>query len=313
MTGSIVRRPRSLRGATGATALVALLTVPLVAGCSEDEPVADPDRLVLTPAEDGAGHTHAPGESDAQPIGDGTTAAAGGYRMVDVTLPRRADGPGDISFRILDRAGAPVTDYVEEQTKLLHLYVVRSDYAVFRHLHPTLAADGTWTVRADLGAPGSYRVLAEFHPTGSDRPVALGAEGSVAGGGAATSGPSARPVSAGATADDGVVRVAAEGPGAVDPDGRLSLLVTDREGRPLELGSYLGSFAHLTGFHLAERGGGGFVHVHPYGAPELTDDGTRLVFHTSFDTAGSYRFFVQVRVEGLVHTVPVTVEVAPAG
>lgn len=313
MTGSFTRRPHSLRRASTAAALLALVGVPLVAGCSEDEPAADPDRLVLTPAEDGAGHTHAPGESDAQPIGDGTTTAAGGYRMVEMTLPRRADGPGDVTFRILDRAGAPVTDYVEDQTKLLHLYVVSSDYAVFRHLHPTLSEDGTWTARADLGAPGSYRVLAEFHPSGSDRPVALGAEGEVAGGRSGAAGPSARPVSAGATADDGVVQVAAEGPGAVDPDGRLSLLVTDREGRPLELGSYLGSFAHLTGFLLTDGGGGGFVHVHPYGAPELTEDGTRLVFHTSFDTAGRYRFFVQVRVDGLVHTVPVTVEVAPAG
>ncbi len=84
--------------------------------------------------------------------------------------------------------------------------------------------------------------------------------------------------------------------------------MTDLAGEPLTLGSYLGASAHLTGFALERRG---FVHVHPYGAPEVTDEGTVLTFHTTFTEAGDYRFFVQVRVEGLLHQVAVTVTVDP--
>ncbi|WP_141012762.1 hypothetical protein [Nocardioides sambongensis] len=230
-------------------------------------------------------------------------------------MPTRTDGPGEVSFRILDRTGEPVTDYTEEQTKLLHLYVVRDDLAVFRHLHPVQDAEGTWRVRADLGSPGDYRVLAEFVPTEAGRPVALGADATVPGR------PRTFPADDGepGTGDDGVVRATVEGSAEVGDDGRLRILISDLSGAPLQLGSYLGTSAHLTGFPLegtvtggtgtGGTGEGGFVHVHPYGEPETVEDGTRLTFHTTFSAPGAYRFFVQTRVEGFLHTVPVVVEV----
>ncbi len=282
--------------------LLAAVVLAASAACGSDEPAPDPDRIMLTPLEDG-GHTHAAGQSDATPVGDGTRPEAGGYRLVDVRLPRRADAPGELSFRILGPDGAPVTDYTEEQTKLLHLYVVRTDLTGFRHLHPVLGEDGTWSTRVDVGEPGDHRVLAEFTPVGSDRPVALGTTVEVPGRWQGRPPPTG---DAAATGDDGVVRVEADGTGTVGADGRLRMLVTDLDGAPLSLGSYLGANAHLTGFEVTT---GRFVHVHPYGAPEQTDDGTRLTFHTSFAEAGDYRFFLQVRVEGLVHTVAVTATV----
>jgi len=138
-------------------ALLALVLALLlaVAGCGGDEPAppSDPDRIVLEPADpDAPQHTHT------TYLGDGTTSSAGGYAMTDLRFPRRAGAPADLSFVLRDAAGEPVTDYVEEQTKLLHLYVVRDDLADFRHLHPVLAGDGTWTARVDLGEPGRYRV-----------------------------------------------------------------------------------------------------------------------------------------------------------
>ncbi len=148
----------------------------LLAGCGgEDRPEAEgEDRVVLSPPDDTTGHTHE-GTASAVRLGDGTTPQAGGYRLVDVSLPAPG-APGDVSFRVLDPAGRPLTSYTVEQTKELHLYVVRSDLAEFRHLHPTRSADGTWTARVALATAGSYRVLAEFTPgTGADGPhVALG-------------------------------------------------------------------------------------------------------------------------------------------
>lgn len=276
------------------------------AACGGDEPAAepDPDRIVLNPPSDGAGHTHAPGESDAAPIGDGTTTSAGGYRLSDVRLPRGTDGPGDLSFRILDRDGQPVTDLTEVQTKLVHLYVVRTDLGVYRHVHPSLTGDSTWTVPVDLDGPGDYRVLADFQPAGADRPVVLGETVAVPG--------RWRPTVATASdqSDDGIVRVAVDGPVEAGEDGRLHLVVTTVDGEPVTLGSYLGTSAHVSGFRVADRPADQvFVHVHPYGAPEVTGDGTRLTFHTTFERPGDYHLFVQVRVDGLLHTVPVTATV----
>lgn len=298
--------------------VVATLVALVASGCGggAEEPATDPDRVVLVPAEDGESHTHAPGQGhDSEPLGDGSTSTAGGYRLTDVRVPRDGTGPGDFSFRILDRTGEPVTDYTEEQTKLLHMYVVRDDLAVFRHLHPVQDDDGTWRVRADLGSAGDYRVLTEFVPTDSGRTVALGADATVPGEpgtfGSDSTGTDSTGDDAG-TGDDGVVRARVDGTGEVSDDGRLQVLISDLDGAPLQLGSYLGTSAHLTGFRLGGKAPAdqGFVHVHPYGAPEQTDDGTLLTFHTTFSQAGSYRFFVQTRVEGFLHTVPLVVEVA---
>ncbi|GAA4803638.1 hypothetical protein ACFQ0K_11935 [Nocardioides caeni] len=295
------------RGRSLSLATAALLALTLAA-CGDDEPVNDgdsSDRIVLTPPEEGASHIHAPGqEHGGAPLGDGTRATAGGYTMADVALPG-ADQPGEVAFRILGEDGEPLTSYVEEQTKLLHLYVVRVDLGGFRHLHPTLDDDGTWRAQVDLDAPGQWRVIAEFMPGGAAQAVVVGQQLSVAGD---TSAPAEIPRGdEGLTSDDGVARVEVLGGAAVDDNGRLQLSVTDLDGAPLTLGSYLGTSAHLTGFALDTDA---FVHVHPYGAPEITDDGTVLTFHTTFTTPGDYRMFLQFRVDGLLHQVAVTVPVS---
>ncbi|HYG93851.1 MAG TPA: hypothetical protein VD859_09715 [Nocardioides sp.] len=290
-----------------AVAVAALLAV--TAGCGGDaEPAptaeassAEPSVIRVNPLPDGETHTHAPGEGHATPLGDGTTPAAGGYRLADVRLDARPGRPGEVSFRVLDRDGRPVTEYVEEQTKLLHLYVVRTDLTDFRHLHPVLADDGTWTARVDLAAGGSHRVLAELTPADAGRPVALGVTVAVPGRSASDPGEDG-PVDGG----DGVLTAEVADGGEVGPDGRLALAVAAEGGAAVQLGSYLGTSAHLTGFRTE---GGQFVHVHPYGEPEPTDAGTRLTFHTTFTEPGDYRLFLQVRVEGFLHTLPVTAEV----
>ena len=155
-----------------------------------------------------------------------------------------------------------------EQTKRLHLYVVRNDLQDFRHLHPVLGKDGTWRTRVALAGPGSYRVLTEFTPgTDADNGHLVLGRNEVLPGSWQAVEPNGGPV-----ANDGVVRVAVDDPIASGPDGRMRITVDDGSG-PVTLGSYLGSYAHVTGFHIKT---GAFVHVHPYGEPETTDDGTRL-------------------------------------
>ena len=52
--------------------------------------------------------------------------------------------------------------------KELHLVVVSRDLGTYAHVHPERDAAGTWTVTAPALPPGSYRVYADFVPTGHD-------------------------------------------------------------------------------------------------------------------------------------------------
>lgn len=107
---------------------------------------------------------------------------------------------------------------------------------------------------------------------------------------------------------DDVVDVSVGEAPAVGPDGRLVLLVRDAAGRPVTLGTWLGTYGHVTGFDTTT---GAMVHLHPLDAPEVTEDGTALSFHSDVEEPGDYRLFVQVRVDGFLHTVPVPLTVRP--
>ena len=290
-----VRRDLTRRGArTRAAAVGALLVAAAATGCSTS-PAASPE----TPDQP-AGHSHGAGDAVVSlPVGDGTTASEVGYTLADVALPERAGVAGEVRFRIDGWAGDPQTEFIPEQTKDLHLYLARDDLTVFRHLHPTMSEDGTWTAPVTVPGPGDYRVIAEFVAAdegGNGDHVVLGAARPVGGTGL----PQADPDS------DPYLEVEVVESPAVGADGRLRLAVRDVQQRPVELGTYLGTSGHVTGFH--ERSGA-VVHLHPMAEPELTEQGAELVFHSEIEQAGDYRLFVQVRVDGFLHTVPVDLTV----
>jgi len=262
----------------------------LLAACSSEDGQVDAD------------HTHAPGQGHTSlAVGDGTRVSEVGYSLAGLQVREQPDGVGELRFRIDDFDGEPVTDYVEELTKELHLYLVNDDLTVFRHLHPTRDDDGTWTAPFDVPDAGGYRVVTEFIAVDEGgngdhvvlgRPLALppGDPGDTA-------------------AEDRAVRVSVSEAPTTGPDGELRLVVRDAAGEPVNLGTYLGAYAHVTGFH---RGTGAMVHLHPLGAPEVTEDGAELTFHAEIADPGDYRLFAQTRVDGFLHTVPVELTVAPS-
>jgi hypothetical protein len=259
-----------------------------LAGCTDAEA-----------GQDAAGHSHAGGVLVSLPVGDGTRAEEVGYSLVDVGLPRRAGKAGQVRLRIDTFRGTAQTEFVTEQARNLHLYVVRDDLAVFRHLHPTMAADGTWTAPVTLPAPGKYRVIAEFvalDDGGGGDHLVLGSTGTVGGSDEGGVDP----------ATDPFLEVEVTQAPTVGPDGRLRLMVRDAHGRPVSLGTYLGTSGHVTGFHEQS---GAVIHLHPMAEPEVTEDGTELTFHSEVQRPGAYQLFVQVRVEGYLHTVPVNLTV----
>ena len=95
---------------------------------------------------------------------------------------------------------------------------------------------------------------------------------------------------------------------AVGNDGRLELEVRDSSGGPSTWAAI--SAAPRTS-PASRRAAERRCTCIPLGQPEVGRDGTRLRFHTEFEEAGDYRLFVQVRVDGFLHTVPVTVTVHP--
>ena len=246
-----------------------------------------------------AGHSHVGGGMVSMAVGDGTRVSEVGYSLDGLQVRERPDGIGEVRFRIDDFDGEPVTDYVEELTKELHLYIVNDDLTVFRHLHPTRADDGTWTAPFDVPDAGGYRVITEFVAVdegGNGDHVVLGR-------------PLALPPGdpGDLLAEDRVVDVTVSQAPTTGPNGLLRLVVRDAERRPVELGTYLGSYSHVTGFHTET---GAMVHLHPLDAPDVTENGSELTFHADIAQPGDYRLFVQVRVDGFLHTVPVGLSVA---
>ena len=110
-------------------------------------------------------------------------------------------------------------------------------------------------------------------------------------------------------AQDPVVSVSVAQAPRAGANGLLRLAVLDAAQQPVELGTYLGSFGHVTGF---DRDTGAMVHLHPLDDPEVTAAGTELSFHTDIPQPGDYRLFVQVRVDRFVHIVPVELTVPPS-
>ncbi|MFC7273545.1 hypothetical protein ACFQS1_06105 [Paractinoplanes rhizophilus] len=205
-----------------------------------------------------------------------------------------------LSFRITGAGGAPITTYAVVHDKLLHLVVIRRDLSDFQHLHPSMAADGTWGIDLMLARPGIYRMIADFTALVGGKPVAttLGSDLTVAGNYAPT--PLPAPVRAVAT--DGFA-VGYEGAPSVTSTQPILVSVAGPDRRPAMLEPYLGAYGHLV---VLRDGDLAYVHVHPEAA--LVDG--KVKFWLSVPSSGVYRMFFDFQVAGRVHTAAWTVRVS---
>ena len=219
---------------------------------------------------------------------------------------RRHVPPARVPYRFTIEGpdGAAETSYQQTHTKELHLIVVRRDLSTFQHVHPTRAADGTWSVPLDLDA-GVYRVLADFRPAGADHQLVLGADLLVPGELDPVDLPAPRATD---TTTDGYTvalrrrtgRRPRERPGAVGQQGGRP--VTDPAALPRRVRPPRRAPrrrprlpAHPPGRHVGEA----------------DDDtgGPDIAFATTFPTAGTYRLFLDFQAGGVVRTAAFTVEV----
>jgi hypothetical protein len=238
------------------------------------------------PAEQGHGAGHGP---TAAAAATGTSLSDEALRL-DVpvtTLPPRK--PTTFVFRVLDADG-PVQDYDVEQGKRMHLVLVSRDLSRHAHLHPELAADGTWSTRLTL-APGAYRAVADFSVDGRRR--SLGVDLTAPGPLAVT--PLPAPA---AIATVGDLRVELDRGGT-----SLAFTAYDRGGAPVVPEPYLGARGHLVAFRAGDLA---YAHVHPAG-----EDGATTTYEAELPGPGSYRLFLELQVEGVVRMAPFTLEVKP--
>ncbi|MFI7415105.1 hypothetical protein ACIBU0_41370 [Streptomyces sp. NPDC049627] len=247
--------------------------------------------------EGGGGH----GGHQAEPPG-GLQISEGGYTL-DLRTPNVTAGTrADLRFVIRDSGGRAVTAYQREHDKELHLIVASRDLVTYRHLHPTRAADGTWSIPLELPRAGGYRVFADFTP------AKKGAENLTLGADLAASGsyrPQKLPASNSTVRIDGYeVRLS----GGLLPGKASELkLNVSRGGRPVtNLQPYLGAYGHLVALRSGDLA---YLHVHPNGEPGdgTTKPGPEISFTATAPSGGTYRLFLDFKHEGEVHTAAFTV------
>ncbi|MEV8432447.1 hypothetical protein [Streptomyces chartreusis] len=253
-------------------------------------------------AEDAGGH----GGHETAPAG-GLQISEGGYTL-DLRTPTVTAGKRtELSFAIRDSAGRAVTAYQREHEKELHLIVASRDLVTYRHLHPTRAADGTWSIPVDLPRAGGYRVFADFTPAkkGAEN-LTLGADLAAAG-----SFEPQRMPAPNSTARIHGYEVRLDGGLRPGKAGELKLNVS-RDGRPVKnLQPYLGAYGHLVALRSGDLA---YLHVHPNGEPGdgSTRPGPQISFTATAPSSGTYRLFLDFKHEGKVHTAEFTVRAGAA-
>jgi hypothetical protein len=241
---------------------------------------------------------HGSGHHEMHAAPGGLTSTADGLTLETDWVPVGDDQglSGTLEFWILGPDGQPVRDFDEQHDRDMHLMVVRRDLTHYRHLHPVMGPNGTWSASLTFPEPGVYRVFADFATAG--RGLTLGADLEIPG----AYEPAPLPAPAAAVRTDGYevtldARIHAQ-------DGASLVFDISREGRPVEnLAPYLGALGHLV---VLRAGDLAFLHVHPE-AEE--GSGPNIAFRATFPSEGQYRLFLQFAYANQVHTVAFTVEV----
>lgn len=234
------------------------------------------------PAESPAPHaeTHGGGHDSALP--PGLSVSDNGY-----TLRLKETAP--LTFTIEGPDGKPVTKFAVEHEKRLHLVAVRRDGSHFRHVHPQMAPDGTWSTPLELPDAGSYRVFADFRPEGGPK-LTLGADVQVPG--------DYRPqnhVDSRTFTVDGY-EVSLFGDLKANAASTVTIEIS-KDDRPVtDLQDYLGAKGHLVALRSDDLA---YLHVHP-------EKGGQVKFAVEVPTAGKYRLFLDFQHDGVVRTAEFT-------
>jgi hypothetical protein len=240
------------------------------------------------------------GHSAAAPVGLAVSEA--GYTLVPQTTSYAAPGVQPFRFTIQAPDGKPLASYRRTHEKDLHLIVVRRDLSGFQHVHPTLGADGVWSIPVDFATAGTWRVFADFAPADHDATLTLGTDVNV--GGAFT--PVPLPEASTTFVADGY-EVTLSGDAVAGREAELTFTVRRNGAAVADLQPYLGAFGHLVSLRTGDLA---YLHTHPVEEATAGEKGgPEIRFGTTFPTAGTYRLFLDFQHGGEVHTAEFTLQV----
>jgi hypothetical protein len=261
-------------------------------------PVGPAETPHSAPAHTESGEHGVASEGQSAELPGGLLVSEDGYTL-DVAEADPSAGTAPVSFRILGPDGQPVTAYDTRHDEDLHLIAVRRDLSGYQHVHPELAADGTWTTPLDLTA-GTWRLFADFDPAGPDEALTLGTDVDIVG----AYDPQPLPEPSRTAEVDGY-SVTLDGELVPGEESELTLSVS-RDGQPVtDLQPYLAAYGHLV---VLRDGDLAYLHVHPAGEPAdgRTEPGPDITFYATAPSAGDYRLFLDFQHGDVVRTAEFT-------
>ncbi len=193
----------------------------------------------------------------------------------------------------------PVTHFEVVHEKLFHLFIVGQDLEYFAHVHPVPQPDGSFTLRATLPKPGTYRLLTDFYPAGGVpqlTPIVITTQGYTAPLAPANLKPDVSPKHG----ENLEVELTTDPPQPIA--GMKTLLFV--KVKPAEgLEQYIGAWAHMLAVSndLIDM-----IHTHP----TIADGGPNLQFDLFFPREATYKIWIQFQRLGKVNTVAFTVPVS---
>ena len=231
--------------------------------------------------------------------------------------------PTTVAFTVVQPDGSPLTAYRHGAGPHngIHLIIVRRDLGVIIHRHPPVGPGGRIVDRITFPSPGPYRVVIDVYPQPT-RPASqtnfqLFTNLTVAGKYA----PEPLPAFARSTTVDGYRFVINGAPHlkAIDP-ALLDFTVTGPDGKPATFTPWYGALAHAIFFrkgsldyfhtHVCAAGVSGCTSI--LGATKVTGSSTtpgHLKVGVLVPVPGTWRLFLQCRVNGHVVTAPFTLQV----
>ncbi len=241
------------------------------------------------------------------------------YKLSLATQPLKPRPGDNLQLRLSIKhphTKALVKKYVLNHEKLFHLFIVSQDLEEYQHIHPQIAANGTFSISTVLPRAGLYKLHADFFPVGG-LPQVIHRDLRVPGHHQSNAAvPVLTPDTSLVKTLDGMRIILDVGSDPLTAGQLVSLkyrLVEAQSGEPIrDLEPYLGAWGHTL---ILNPDQSEYLHSHPTEMLANNVDGARLRsgpevnFKTIFPSSGPYRIWTQFQRAGKVTTVSYTVNV----
>jgi hypothetical protein len=251
-----------------------------------------------------------------------TIGAARTFKLSDFmpSGPVKPRTPTTVSFVIRQPSGRPLTRFKTGPGPHtgVHLIMVRTDLGAIIHRHPPIAADGTISQTVSFPSGGRWHVLIDVYPNLPDSGPNFQLAGSIDVTGAY------HPLPIGpfkATDSTGGYRFTIHSPPkikALEP-AFLNVTVTRPNGTRADFTPWYGALAHAIFF---QKGTLNYFHTHvcapgaagctsALGGAKVTGQSTtpgKLTVGVLLPVAGTWKLFLQTKVDGKVLTAPYTIK-----